>query len=112
MIIGIDFGKRIGIAYAVGSLAMPWCVVHSIEELAVKIKEKKGTLLVVGWPKLLDGQEGSQCHKTKEMLDKLLSIIGSIEYILQDERFSSKFTHGAQDSHSAAWVLQIYLDKK
>lgn len=116
MIIGLDLGKKIGIAYAVDSMAMPYCVASSLKETALKIKEKRGSFLVVGLPLLLNGSEGSQCVQTKNMLNELLAILRgmdlNLEYYLQDERFSSKFMkHIANEhAHSAAWILQIYLD--
>jgi len=55
---------------------------------------------------LLDGTPGSQCLKTKEMLGLLLKKI-NLPYVLQDERFSSKFS--SNDSQAAAFFLSIYL---
>jgi|GEM_PF-4581217 len=118
VIIGLDLGKRIGMAYAVDNLAMPFYVASSLQEVAQKIKEKRGDFLVIGWPLRLDGSPGDQCQKTKQMLDNLLKILSGFglepEIFLQDERFSSKFMNHLQDehAHSAAWILQIFLDKK
>lgn len=130
MIVGIDFGSSIGLAYATPdlSIAIPYCTVRSIIELAKKIIEKEPDCLVVGWPLLLNGQQGQQCARTMQMLNALLQLI-PISYHLQDERFSSKFSsqfspnfknckknnrkedNSIEHAHSAAWILQTYLDK-
>ncbi len=114
MIVGVDFGKHIGLAYAVGSMAVPYCTVNCIKEAASKIIEKKATFLIIGWPLLLNGKEGEQCLLTKQMLDELLKFC-NLPYKLQDERFSSRFVgknHVNKDehAHSAAWILQTYLN--
>lgn len=120
MLIGIDFGKNIGIAYAVGTLAVPYCTVHTVADAAKKIQEKRATKLIVGWPLMLNGKEGEQCVRTKNMLDELLKICGlsyDLPYVLQDERFSSRFVGSKhvdkkdEHAHSAAWVLQTFLDR-
>jgi putative Holliday junction resolvase len=110
-ILGIDFGKNIGLAIGVDKMAVPLCVVRSVSEIADIIKLRKIDFLVVGWPLLLSGKEGSQCQQVNEMLQKLLAII-NIPYAFQDERFSTRFSNkfGGNDSNSAAWILQIYLD--
>lgn len=120
MIVGIDFGNHIGLAYSIGSLAVPYDTVLSVEDAAKKIMAKHATMLVVGWPLMLNGQEGEQCNKTKMILENLLSIC-HLPYKLQDERMSSRFTaaggrkngQGQKDehAHSAAWILQNYLDR-
>ena len=115
MLIGIDFGKHIGLAYSVGSIALPYYTVRTIADAAKKIEEKHATKLIVGWPLLLSGKEGEQCMRTRKMLDELLKTC-QLPYLLQDERFSSKFVGknhiGGQDehAHSAAWILQTYLN--
>lgn len=127
VIVGIDFGKHIGLAYSVGSLAVPYDTVLSIEDAAKKIMEKRATMLVIGWPLLLNGKEGEQCYKTKVMLEKLLEIY-QLPYKLQDERMSSRFSGAGgrknvqgrnvskadekdEHAHSAAWILQTYLNR-
>lgn len=115
MIIGIDFGKTTGLAFAIdgSSMALPWCITKDIKETAQKILMKKATQLIVGWPLLLSGEEGTQCAQVMEMLHGLIAITGPIAYALQDERFSSKFFKHMQEehAHSAAWILQSWLDK-
>lgn len=116
MIIGIDFGKSIGLAFCPQelSIAMPYCTVKSVMQVSEKIKEKDAKVLVVGWPLLLSGQEGEQCRTTRVMLDELLKFC-PLPYHLQDERFSSKFTAGKNKTvfdheRSAIWILQTFLD--
>lgn len=126
MLVGIDFGKNIGIAYAVSGIAIPFCTVTSIQELAEKLKQKGASKLIIGWPIGLNGNEGQQCEVVKQMLDQLLEIL-PLPYDLQDERFSSRFSNATdfsrkkystkqvqekdEHAHSAAWILQVFLDK-
>lgn len=114
MIIGLDMGKNIGIAFSMDSMAVPLCVARSFEAAAQKIIEKKAKALVVGLPLLLGGQEGEQCLKTRQMVASLLMHTGNMSVYFQDERFSSKFFAGKkeQDAHSAAWILQSFLDAR
>jgi RNase H-fold protein (predicted Holliday junction resolvase) len=115
-IIGIDFGKNIGVAIAIERLAMPLLETQSLQELANIIKQKQINFLVIGWPLSLNGSEGKQCLATRQQLSKLLSITGNIRHVFQDERFSSKFTLAKNAScqrihaQSAAWILQVFLD--
>lgn len=110
-IIGIDFGKNIGVAMAVESLAVPCFSTQSLSVVSNKIKEVKATLLVVGWPLLLSGEPGNQCLQTELMLKNLLKLTGDIPFVFQDERFSSKFIKfNNNHANSAAWILQLFLD--
>ena len=116
IVIGIDFGKNIGLAFCYKelSIAMPYCTVKSVAEAGQKIKEKNAQLLVVGLPLLLNGTQGDQCKITHSMLNELLNLT-PLEYHFQDERFSSKFSSGKYKTsfdheRSAVWILQTFLD--
>lgn len=116
-IVGIDFGDTIGVAIAVDKFALPSFITRSMQELAQKLLARKIDFLVIGWPLLLDGTPGQQCEIVNKMLQELLKMIGSVDYHLQDERFSSRFTASSnkkrceeRHAQSAAWILQLFLD--
>ena len=115
--VGIDFGKKSGIAKAnsLVKVAYPLTIAQTFQDVVKAINEIKPNLLIVGWPKLLSGKEGLECERVKSRLNALSNALTfKIDYILQDERFSSKFlkTKHKTDADSAAWILQNFLDSK
>lgn len=130
VIIGIDFGdRRIGIASTSGLLATGVCTLKvegindAVEKCAAKISDLKGTLIVLGLPKNMDGTEGFRSERTRRFSDMLKEKTG-LEIVLVDERlttaqaytymnitdYSSKKRKGAIDTLSAQIILQSYLD--
>lgn len=113
VVCGIDFGKKIGLAFSnyEQTIALPHSTQTCIETTSVLMIEKKTRFLVIGWPLQLDGKEGEQCKKTKNMLEKLLHFV-NLPYFLQDERFSSRMFKGCknEDALSASWILETALN--
>ena len=109
--VGIDFGKRIGIAKAYEELKIAVPIgVYYFNDMVQVIKKLNPDKLIIGWPLLINGSEGLQCHRTKSMIGNLMHQLPTpIEYYLQDERFSSQYSNG--DDSSAAWILKMFLEK-
>jgi putative Holliday junction resolvase len=136
--LGIDYGqKRIGLALsdASGLLARPWKVIprsgNSLQ-VAVALAQEVRTLeasdeavgvVVVGYPRRLNGESNEQTVAVQKVADHLKQLI-ALPVVLQDERLSS---HAADellarsekdwrkrkallDAMSAAVILQDYLD--
>ncbi len=133
-VIGIDYGDaRVGIAVSdeTGFLASAVCTLNvsgmrdACKKTVEKIKELKGTKIILGLPKNMDGSESFRADKTyafKEMLEKELDL----EIVLVDERlstvqaytylnitdFNGKKRRSVIDAISAQIILQSYLDRK
>lgn len=114
LILGLDLGKKTGIAKSYLSLkvALPYKTVFSLNDLITEINTLKPLYLVVGWPLLLSGKEGLQCHRVRSMIGNLLYNTYKMDIYFQDERFSTKEVSGSkdEDASSAALILQNYLD--
>ena len=130
-ILGIDYGHRsIGLAISDenGSLARGLAIISRNQwekELPQIIREYQVQLLVVGMPKTLDNQEGSQAKIILEFMDKLREVTGCA-IIRWDERLSSKLAEryllsadlsrqkrkNIIDRLSAQIILQDYLDSQ
>jgi putative Holliday junction resolvase len=128
---GIDYGHRsIGLAVSDenGSLARGLAVIPKNQwekELPRLIKEYQVQLLVVGMPKTLDNQEGSQAKTILEFMEKLREVTGCV-ITRWDERLSSKLAEryllsadmsrqkrkNIIDRLSAQIILQDYLDSQ
>lgn len=123
-ILALDLGDRwIGAAISdvMGITSRPYKTVE-IEELdsfiEKTISDENIKTIVIGYPKTLKGKESEQTLKvigTKEELEKKFT---QIEWILWDERLSSKRANvitqsrgkGKDHSIAAAFILQSYLD--
>ena len=130
-ILGIDYGHRsIGLAISDenGSLARGLAIISRNQwekELPQIIREYQVQLLVVGMPKTLDNQEGSQSKIILGFMDKLREVTGCA-IIRWDERLSSKLAEryllsadlsrqkrkNIIDRLSAQIILQDYLDSQ
>lgn len=131
--LGIDFGsKRVGLALSDRSnlIASPYKTLIYISEkelisqISLIISENDITIVVLGLPINMKGQDTIQTNKVRNFKDSL-SILG-LPIIYEDERLSSisaknslilqnvKTGHhkGAIDRTAAAIILQQYLDKK
>ncbi|MBR2489384.1 MAG: Holliday junction resolvase RuvX [Clostridia bacterium] len=103
LIMSVDLGKaRTGIALSDSgeSFAFPNCVITEynteklIEKLCAKALELKAELIVVGYPKNMDGSEGWRAAECKEIAEKL-SGKSNIETVLWDERCTTVSAHTA-----------------
>ena len=130
-ILGIDYGHRsIGLAISDenGSLARGLAIIpknHWEEELPRIIREYQVQMLVVGIPKTLNNQEGSQAKIILEFMKKLREVTGCA-VTRWDERLSSKLAEryllsadlsrqkrkGIIDRLSAQIILQDFLDSQ
>jgi putative Holliday junction resolvase len=136
--LGVDYGqKRIGLALsdASGQLARPWKVIpragNSLqvavalaeEVRALEASDEAVAVIVVGYPRRLNGEANEQTVAVKKVADQLNKLV-TLPVVLQDERLSS---HEADellarsqkdwrkrklllDAMSAAVILQDYLD--
>ncbi|MBO5019936.1 MAG: Holliday junction resolvase RuvX [Clostridia bacterium] len=103
IIMSVDLGKaRTGIAVSDSgeSFAFPKKVINEYneEKLIAKIcetaKELEAKLIVVGYPKNMDGTAGWRAEECKSIADKI-SDISSIETVLWDERCTTVSAHTA-----------------
>lgn len=120
--LGLDYGeKKIGLAKSAGSLAVPLCVIENNSRVIQNIEEicqQEGiSKIIVGMPKGMKGQAGSQSEKVQSFVGKLRRHLYQ-DIITEDERLSSKQAkrllerQKAQDDAVAAMlILQSYLDR-
>jgi putative Holliday junction resolvase len=96
----------------------------SLQRLAELIREYAPERIVLGYPKNLDGTEGTRCAKTLEFKARLERSFGQVPVVLWDERFSTVSAEAALregglnrdeikrsvDKMAAVFILQNYLD--
>jgi len=121
-LLGLDLGQRsIGLALSnrERTHAFPWKLVHGdetwprhiVQSLFKQRSESHPkdwiTGLVIGWPLLLSGSEGSQCQST---LDRAIRLDQSLQdsqlslpMLFWDERFSSVEAH-SMNLQEASWI--------
>jgi putative Holliday junction resolvase len=138
--LGVDYGlKRIGLAVsdATGTLARPLTTLdrHGLptDRLAVaavlaeagKLDDEPIAVIVVGWPRRLDGSPNDQTPRV-EAFARELGSNATVPVVLQDERLSSHEADGLLaarekdwrkrkqqlDAAAAAVILQDYLDTR
>ncbi|MCD8237942.1 MAG: Holliday junction resolvase RuvX [Clostridiales bacterium] len=136
-ILGLDYGsKTIGVALCPegSSLALGLetlrrdreenlkANVHRIGDL---IKEHNIGIIVLGFPKNMDGTVSERCEKTLVFAERLKRTFKKVKVELQDERLTSvqaeramfdlgvngKQRKAAVDMQAAAIILQTYIDK-
>ena len=131
IIMSVDLGKaRTGIAVSDSgeSFAFPKTVIteYNTERLVNKISalanEYGAELIVVGYPKNMDGSLGSRAEECKEIAEKIGSVSGK-ETVLWDERCTTVSAHTALnftdtrgkkrkevlDQAAAAIILESFL---
>jgi putative Holliday junction resolvase len=138
--LGVDYGmRRIGLAVsdASGTLARPLTTLDrrslpndrlaagAVMAAAGKLADEPIAVIVVGWPRRLDGSASDQTPRV-EAFARELQARASVPVVLQDERLSS---HEADarlaarekdwrkrkpllDAAAAAVILQDYLDSR
>lgn len=103
IIMSIDLGKaRTGIAVSDKgeSFAFPKTVITEynttrlIEKIISLAKENSAELLVIGYPKNMDGSAGWRADECEEIADKIEELSG-IETVLWDERCTTISAHTA-----------------
>lgn len=125
-IMALDLGDRwIGVALSDKSLffAKPYQTISKddIKEFLHKIiKEENIKNIILGYPKTLKGTESEQTKKVLEAKSEFEGIFSDINFILWDERLSSKRAQNLKPaktkeeklkSHAiaAAFILESYL---
>ena len=129
-ILGLDVGeKRIGVALAEGLLAIPLTVIDrrveetDMELIMALVEEYKAERIVVGLPRLMNGNIGTQAEEILsfsgalaghvdipvDTWDERLSTV-TAERLLIDTGMKRKKRKGKIDSMAAAIILQAYLD--
>ena len=125
-LLALDIGDRwtgTAISDELGIFARPYKTIktHLIKEfLQTLISQENIQTIVAGLPKTMRGKESQQTKKTKEFVQKLKHFIPTTDWILWDERLTSKQARSIhqsrkknkQDIHSiaAALILGSYLD--
>ncbi len=103
IIMSVDLGKaRTGIAVSDSSesFAFPKCVIteYNTEKLVTKIAEKQkeygADLVVVGYPKNMNGSIGERAEECKAIAEKI-GLATNIETVLWDERCTTVSAHTA-----------------
>ncbi|QQR48873.1 Holliday junction resolvase RuvX [bacterium] len=130
-ILGLDLGDRwVGSAIAdpLGISCRPYETVeleNLVSFLTRVIPGQDISVVVVGYPKTMSaGTESDQTRKTVKLKEELEQQFGNVQWILWDERLSSKradILKGTgktpeekrrQHSVAASFILQSYLDYK
>lgn len=119
--LGVDFGlKRVGLAKSEGELASPWKVLEgkNLADLVEKLKKEAIDFdqLIIGLP---EGKTGQVILKViKQLKDFGLDVISTDETLssqnatkLMVKLNKSKKKRKINDAHSAAIILQDYLDQ-
>mgnify|MGYP006421352341 CR=1 FL=1 len=131
-VIGVDVGtKRVGIAksdplHSFSQVHGTFSPPDALDELQRMNEEDGISLLVVGWPLSLQGEENDATAFVDGFVEKVEEVVPGIEVKRQDERFSSEIAIGALreagvrqpgrydkgrvDAAAAAVILQDYLD--
>ena len=133
--LGLDVGIRtIGIAAsdALGMIANGVETIHrtSLERdfarLGELIKEYEASVLVVGYPKNMNGSIGERAQKCAALAEQLREKFANVEVVLWDERLTTVAAHRVLieadmsrnkrkkvvDTVAAVLILQNYLDFK
>lgn len=116
-ILGIDYGaKRVGVAIARGGLniAHPLCVLNNshslLKELRQLARQEAAELVVLGWPRSLNGQMTEQTRQVEAFRRQLEE--AHFKVTVQDEAGTTQVAEqsGGDDAHAAALILQDYLE--
>ena len=124
--VGLDIGDAwTGVALSdnLGMFAQPYNTVATgqLEEfLTILLKKELIRTIVVGWPKTMRGTASEQTKKVEAFKDALEQKFTSVEWVLWDERLSSKRAQALKKartkeeklrSHAraAAFILESYL---
>ncbi len=129
-IIGLDVGdKHIGVAMAIGNIAIPVAVIERTEEakdmerIAALTQDYETELIVIGLPRSMDGSIGAQAELVLEfakslsnhtdipidMCDERLTTV-TADRLLQEGGAKRKQRKANIDAMAAAVILQAYID--
>ncbi len=121
-LLGIDAGtKRTGIAFAdtkAGFVMALDTIRHSSQENLVQrivelVQEKKISEIILGLPRLPQGDEGSQALLVRAIAEKLKKVI-AIPITLIDERYSSYSSDAGidPDARAACEMLSVVVEQR
>lgn len=129
-VLGVDIGeKRVGIAVSDPErrIATPVAVVDATDSGAVRsvVEEWDASLIVVGLPLSMDGSEGAQARRVRDIAEAIERDL-RVPVRFFDERLTSaqakramreagtdeKRARGKVDMVAAALMLQAYLDSE
>ena len=130
--IGLDVGdKHIGIAMAVGTIAVPVAVIgrtqeeQDLERIAALTKDYETELIVIGLPRSMDGSIGAQAELVLEFAKSLANYIDipidmcderlttvTADRLMQESGTKRKKRKENIDAMAAAVILQAYIDGK
>jgi putative Holliday junction resolvase len=129
-IIGLDVGdKHIGVAMAIGTVAVPVAVIKrtkeedDLERIAALTRDYETELIVIGLPRSMDGSIGAQAELVLEftkslsnyidipidMCDERLTTV-TADRLLQESGAKRKQRKANIDAMAAAVILQAYID--
>lgn len=127
-LVGIDYGeRRIGIAVADGTLAVPVKIIEhesrsaDLDRVAVAVREQSAAAVVVGLPLLPSGDDSEQTRRCRRFGEALARRI-DVPVLYQDELLTSidaaasvRELAGARtktrvDDLAAARILQSYIE--
>ena len=125
-LLGLDVGsKRIGAAVAsvIAQLPQPLEVIaagdSAIAQVESLVRKENVTMIVVGIPRNLDGQETAQSQTIRNFASELAKIV-SVPVEFADESLSSvrahevakqpNFKNTSQDSIAACFILEEFLN--
>jgi putative Holliday junction resolvase len=122
-VLALDFGEaRCGCALSdpTGTLATPLSVVErpdtrrGMQRIATLVRERDVSLVVVGLPLSLSGEEGPQALLTREWAGRLAARLLGVPVELHDERLTTAQAartggRADEDSRAAAHLLEAYL---
>jgi putative Holliday junction resolvase len=122
-VLALDFGEaRCGCALSdpTGTLATPLSAIErpdtrrGMQRIAALVRERDVSVVVVGLPLSLSGEEGPQALLTREWAGRLAARLMGVPVELHDERLTTaqaSRTGGQadEDSRAAAHLLEAYL---
>lgn len=125
-IAALDIGDQwtgIALSDALGLLAKPYITVETeqlIADIEKLLQKERISSIVIGYPKTLKGTVSEQTKKIDAMAELLRATFPSVEWILWDERLSSKRADMQKKDRSkeeklrshaiaAAFILDSYL---
>ncbi len=131
VIVALDVGMgRVGVAASdpLHITANPVTVIqrdgNEFEAIKKLVKSYNAKTVIIGLPKTLSGDVGSQAEKVLTFVNVLKGYLGDVEIILWDERFTSVIAHKmykslgirskkervTKDAAEALLILQSYLN--
>ena len=84
-------------------------VKEDLRQLGELISQYDAKILVIGYPKNMNGTEGERCEMVKKFAEKISKTFPTVKQIFWDERLSTVAAK-VIDKMAAVYILQGYLD--